>query len=265
MKSLRDDKIEIAEVLHALREQQQQLELVQQQQEQELQTFAEKAQGSDQHASVVQELRAEVTVLAGAVNMLSSSVEQLSLEDPQHAIQTEMGAIAAVVSKLSERIDRMDSMGLATPMRPAVEGSLPERRTPESVENAQALRQQLAVLVGDVQRLSTTSPSPSVAGGCSNAGSDRRDSVQDELMHSRISQKEHSALSSSMPLPVQTLSGKAPSPRKWLNEPLAVSVARSEGSATGSVVMNSRKAGSVVLGSGRHDTLQGSIRRTRSP
>lgn len=289
---LQDDRSEVAEVLHALREQQQQLELVQQQQEQELQTFAEQAHNRDGQASDVQELRAEVTVLANAVNMIGNSVEQISLEDPQHAIQLEIGAIADVVSKLSDRVERLDAQ--ASPSHAAMVGtSSPQHHSQlasESAETAQALRQQLAQLVGDVQRLAS-GPTPAGYADSSTAGSDRREATHDELMYSRSSSHKEQ-LSMTMPsvaMPSALLSDrKAPSPRKWLAEPLSVSVARHDGLGsvrgnprgdtpgrqTSSVILSSsraegnhaQRAGSVCLGSTRNDLLsQGPIGRSRSP
>lgn len=270
LQALQAEKSQVAEVLHTIREQQQMFQMVQQQQEQELKGVLAKAQACEEQASAVQELRAEVTVIASAVNMLCSKVEQLSIQDPQSALQTEIGAIATVVSKLSERVDRIDpkdSHSLAsssvispsirsTPGRapPACESALsPPGGTSDSVETAQALRQQLAVLVGDVRRLSTASSS-SPAGGPGSANGDRRDIEEAAYARTRGNKDQ---VDLKPPAPPQSLvtGQKAPSPRKWLAEPLSVSVARSEQQTSTSSM---REGGVDRL-------VQGSARRTQSP
>jgi len=211
--ALQGEKSQIVEALRTIQDQQQQMQLQQQQHEKELRAVLARRQSEDERASVMQELRAEVTVIASAVNMLCGRVEQLSTNDTKGALQTEIGAIASVVNKLSERVDRMGPREQQRPQSPLKLSTADRLQlTPEhlsqplqwpgsdaggeSPESGNALRQQLAALVGDVRRLSTASGSGTGTASCLAA------------------QPPPSAF-------------RAPSPKRWLDEPLSVSVARS--------------------------------------
>lgn len=293
LQQLQAEKTQVAQALLAMGEQQRQLQVMQQQllssgpgdgnlsclqeQQQQLQLMQQQqAHRSEEQASALQELKAEVTVLANAVNLLSNSIEQLSIEDPRHRIQTEIGAIADVVSRLSYRMEALDAQAAQpsqprpAPLHGVVEGQAPGSGS--SVDTAQALRHQLALMVGDVRR-STASSSPRGSERRSQTGSERRDSVADDLAYARRSSKEQ------QPPMLQVLpsaDNKAPSPRKWLAEPLSVSIARdTHVTGSGSALVSSSRAsdllrktqtsGSVVLGHSDPPLAQGSMRRPRSP
>jgi len=218
---LHGEKGQVAEALRAIRDQQQQFQLAQQQQEQDLKAALAHARSGEEHAVAVQELRAEVTVIASAVNMLCGRVEQLSAQDTQSSLQTEVGAIANVVSQLSERMDRLDprkERRSHSPLRMTPEHRPPVLAEDEPVETAQALRHQLAALVGDVRRLSVSSPS-----------GDHGDSLSDDAACSRSSgQRDRNSGQLPLQAPQSLTSQKAPSPRRWLMEPLSVAVAKPE-------------------------------------
>jgi len=211
--ALQDEKAQIFEALRSMQEQQQQMQLQQQQQEKELSTLLARRQSDEQQASVVGELRAEVAVIASAVNTLCGRVEQLSTNDSKGALQTEIGAIASIVNKLSERVDRIDPREQRRPQSPLKLSTAdrlqltPEHLSPqlhwpgsdaggESLDNSTTLRHQLAALVGDVRKLSVGS------------------GIGLPVGMAKAAQPPSSAF-------------RAPSPKRWLDEPLSVSVARS--------------------------------------
>lgn len=163
----------------------------------------------------VRELREDVTKVVGAVDVLWGRVGELAQsQDAEGALQTEIGAIASVVSKLSAKMDMLvpedgapaaglkDLSGMRSPMDHA-----------EAAETAQVLRQRLAALVGDVRRSADEKceadphhfPSTLASTcGIANAGMTARSTAS----------------------VLQQQPQKPPSPRQWLSEPLSVSVAR---------------------------------------
>jgi len=201
--ALQGEKSQIVEALQAIQDQQQQMQLQQQQQEKELRAILARRQGDEERASAMQELRAEVTVIARAVNMLSGRVEQLVTHDTTGGLQTDIGTIANVVNKLSERVDRMSPPEEPqSPLKLSTKHLSPQQQwhgpdaSGESADGSNALRQQLATLVGEVHRLSS-GPGTGLAACVAKAA-----------------QPSPSAW-------------RAPSPKRWLDEPLSVSVARS--------------------------------------
>jgi len=164
----------------------------------------------------LQSLKSEVTTIANAVNILCDRVNSMSVKDQQRDLQTEIGAIANVVSNLSERVDRISG------------DNAPRITEARSQETPEALRQKLAALVGDVRR----------------AQEERREA---EAAHSHLDENGQAPLTvSQLPLAAlppstvlgasvkmpaalalpQAVSRKAPSPRRWMTEPLSVSVGR---------------------------------------
>jgi chromosome segregation ATPase len=193
------EKSQLSETMQSIMEQQRQFQLVQQQQQQELLAALARAQSDEEHNTAVQELRAEVTVIASAVKMLCSRVEQISTPEPQNA-----NALVSMVSRLSERVEKLEPRE-----PPQLALALAQKRAQPQVEpgeSAQALRQQVSALMGNVSWLSHNTAAGGL-GRTSLGAAGNKASLIDSLTHS---------------------SSRAPSPRKWLSEPLSVAVARSD-------------------------------------
>lgn len=185
-------------------------------------------------AAGLQQLKDEVTTIATAVNILCGRVSDLSEEEPSRAIQTEIGAIASVVSKLSERVDRLGG----------AEAASSSMFTPVDSEDTVQMRHRLAALVGDVQRghaeLQGVEAAPpaspltvarqdSQLGAVINYLEKRADESRAQRKHAHEPRVSPALPLASMPQIVVT---KAPSPRRWLDEPLSVSVGRRGARAT---------------------------------
>jgi len=221
--SLVSERDRAAEAFLALREQQQRMLAHQQLQEQELKNLQLSMQASTASSSsataacnndnALQELRVQVTMIASAVNTLCNRVDKLNMQDPRSALQTEMGAIANVVTKLAERVDRLDPQD-AAPVLLALQDqpdagvhTLHAMNREDPAETAQALRRKLAALVGDVQRT-------------------REERREAEIEESPLSRQLDMTTERLPALHAMAAAQKAPSPRRWLMEPLSVSVAR---------------------------------------
>jgi len=118
----------------------------------------------------------------------------------------------SMVSRLSERVEKLEPR---EPSKPAL--ALAQQRAQPQVEtgeSAQALRQQVSDLMGNVSWLSNNIAAGGL-GRSSLGAAGTNASPVDKLV------------GSSSRTPVGS-SSRAPSPRKWLSEPLSVSVARSD-------------------------------------
>lgn len=179
-------------------------------------------------AAGLQQLKDEVTTIATAVNILCGRVSDLSEEEPSRAIQTEIGVIASVVSKLSERVDRLGG----------AEAASLSMFTPADSEDTVQMRHRLAALVDDVQRGHAELQGVEAAPTASALTAARQDSqlgavinyLEKRADESRA-QRKHAyepRVSPALPLASmpQIVITKAPSPRRWLDEPLSVSVGR---------------------------------------
>jgi len=220
------EKSQLTETIQSIMEQQTQFQLVQQQQHQELRAALAHAQSDGENATAVQELRAEVTVIASAVKTLCSRVEQITTPEPQNAL-------VSMVSQLSERVEKLDpreppQLALAVAQKRA-------QPLVETGESAQALRQQVSALMGNVSWLSNNI----AAGGLGRTSLGAAGSKA-SLVDKRISS-----------------SSRAPSPRKWLSEPLSVSVARSDLPSSTSSPLGTSVGG---LGSALATEQQGFVR-----
>jgi hypothetical protein len=214
--------------------------------------------------SGLRQLKDEVTTIATALNLLCGRVNSLPAEDHTNALQTEMGVIASVVSKLSERLDQMSGHETSASV-------LGVRKTSSesTLETAQALRQRLGVLVGEVQQVQSERQqvqSLPMAGSEQNhqqlANPVRQNSYLGAVINylecraDEHAQQTGPTVRASSPLkcaqledasdvravPILPLPSaemttmttprivftKAPSPRKWLEEPLSVSVGRTD-------------------------------------
>lgn len=237
VQALQAGKTHVVDLFRMVQEQQQSVLERQQEQEEDLKSIGSAVQEVKAHmgsqealapspsggeassaeiAAVVHELRVEVALVAQAVSELSERVDGLCLQDPQNALQMEIGAIASVVSTLSERVERFDARGgeAASSSAPGGEaygacgacgaygargayGGYGDAAPPagaETAATAQALRAQLGQLLSDV--------------------------------HRARSERSRPARSSSPTRAHLLEAWRAPSPRRWMNEPLAVAVGR---------------------------------------
>lgn len=207
------EKSQITETIQSIMEQQRQIQLVQQQQQQELHAALARAQNDEEHAKAVQELRAEVTVIANAVKMLCGRVEEISAPEPPNALMS-------MVSRLSERVEKLEPRE-----PPQLSLALAQQRNlppVEAGESAQNLRQQVSTLMGSVSWLSNSTTSAALGPGALGSG------VLGSGALGRTSLSAAGAKASLVDSLVRRSSSRAPSPRKWLSEPLSVSVARTD-------------------------------------
>lgn len=150
----------------------------------------------------LQGLRGEVAKVVCSVETLQSHVEALPSHEQHSALQTEIGAVASVVRELSDRVDYLTGKPQQLPMVRTKPFFLNSNAN-EALE-MEKLQSQLAALVGEVQR--TTKE---------RSESFRSDPVSAQPFYRRVEDEGQ------MP--------KAPSPRRWMSESLADSVARSSG------------------------------------
>jgi len=221
---MQEQQQRLDESVAAVTEVQRELRARQQQQEAELVSVAmavreEAAADGGGNAAALQELRSEVATIASAVNVLLGRVNDLSEEvrSPQNALQTEIGAIASVVSTLSHRVDRLAGGGSGAasckePAAPALSAravvdneAAEPGDTQEPMETSQALRQRLAALVGNVRHV---------------------DDERREAEAALARYKEQHGCGLPLGQTLQARPQKAPSPRMWLQEPLSVAVGR---------------------------------------
>lgn len=152
----------------------------------------------DELLQEVRELRGEVAKIAGTVDVLLRRVDGLAqARGAEASLQTEVAAVASVVSKLSAKMDMLAPDAGTVGCRGASAACDPMDKAAAAAQ-AHELRPRLAAFVGDVRR------------------------ATDEGWEAQQAEQQQ--------LPSTLGSGRAPdrppSPRRWLTEPLSVSVAR---------------------------------------
>jgi hypothetical protein len=255
LRATKSETSQVKELLSNIEEQQQQFHVMHQRQEQDLQNIlatvkeqsGSRATSTEDGSTELKEMRSEVAMLANAINMLCGRVDELSSADHNAAMQAEIGAIAKVVSKLSERVDRLEPkdpliVSTGSPLRPTRPSGRPWADPIPEVggvgeadagDTASALRQQLAALVGGDVHPAHRKSGASDHQSCQS--DDGRESVREEVAHLGVGARyterplaTQFAQPGALLQPAAILGRKAPSPRKWLTEPLSVSVARSD-------------------------------------
>lgn len=238
--------------------------------------------GSGEGCFTLEEMRQQVSGMAGAMNHLCRRVDDLAtVEDSQchSAGQTKVGAVANTVSGLAARVDQFDNKSFGSPLSTSCLRASPNclengnaercsqfsprpdqqcfpdraaelacalswRRAPrasvaspsasdrttseagirDTVETAQTLRQQLAVLTDRMPTVESRS------GGVSQSPNTSRDLGWEEAAQPTSSgrhlESPGGASVFSFHADQAAWDKKAPSPRTWLMEPIAVSVGR---------------------------------------
>lgn len=239
VRSLQAEKERATGILRTLSAQQQTIFLRLEQQEQQI--------ASDSHtpadvrlesaSAELQTLRSEVAELASSMRVLHGMISVLASQDSVEVLQTEVGAIANVVSGFSERIDRLSGKDVQT--RGHADSSLPSPARPQSAlpefdsaslrgmdasETAQVLRGRLAELAGDVQRSAVEKRRPEIPPAGEVPSALRQNPATRgawQLPCAQAAATGRAAAEASV-----AANRSAPSPRRWMMEPLAVSVAR---------------------------------------
>lgn len=196
---------------------------------------AENAQCSESNTSMVQELRNEVAAVAGAVNMLFGRLNELSaeLDDPKKKLQAEVAAIANVVRKLAERVDRVERAD-------RIDRGHKEPRSPDFHARDQAeARQRMSPHQHGRHFFDTSGDETDILRPRTTANLPSRDIAQHgEPMQMRRNKDQPKGEPPNSPKAAASTCGSSPQdgmssskktvpdPRNWLNEPLSVSVAR---------------------------------------
>jgi len=167
----------------------------------------EVARSGNENYSAVSELREEVAAVAGAVNVLFGRIGDMEAQDEaQRQLHAEVAAIANIVQKLAERVDRAERFdridrGHKEPRSPDVHAHEP---------NAES------------RRLQSPLQQPRQLHG---AGSEDADAFS--RTRRSLGSRKGDGCNSPQERPPPS-SRKAPDPRNWLMEPLSVSVARTD-------------------------------------
>lgn len=195
---------------------------------------------SEPEAAAIAEVKSQVSVVAGAMNLLLGRVEELSGETPRRHGGAEHGPSAGSAPRPAALLDNLESCQ-SSPSASSARGTpAPASRLsaggavgPAAVDGAQALRKQLAVLMDSVQVHHLPSAEPGAAHG---VGLDP--ALQDTTRSpssARNSERRSPVVTPREIVVAQALRDKAPSPRKWMIEPLAVSVGRCDHRFVGGV------------------------------
>ena len=214
------------------------------------------AAGSGAGEAALKELREEVAAVASAVNVLFGRVGGLCdrVDQDPRDLHAELSALGSTVSRLTDRVDRMDIPKELPPRRaPTAFHTSPSAHdapinvhahTPEggcfaeTFDASSPLRDQIAQLVGNARRLSVekqadsqwrSRTAPSTSSGPPAPSSGARD--EDLLQRPRSPLRGDGVTpgSEAFGSPTQWDLGKdakVPNPRQWLMEPLSVAIGR---------------------------------------
>jgi hypothetical protein len=153
------ERAEFMQMMKAFQEQNVQLEEKQLAQEQQIASIVDRTvtppcgDVASQTAKGLTDLKEEVTTIATALSILCNRVNAFAAEDTQSALQTEIGAIANVVSNLTMRVDQLAGQDALLAATPTLSREVTLGGENETLETAQDLRERLAALVGDVRRV----------------------------------------------------------------------------------------------------------------
>jgi len=228
VRSLQAEKEQAAEVLRTIREQQQiivhRLEQHEQQLASDLRPQAEARHESG--AAEVQTLRAEIAEVASSMRVLHGMISGRASQDSVAALQTEVGAIANVVSTLTERVDRVSGEEPARLQGAALGPESACQQSIDTAETAQALRRRLAALVGEVEQNAVERRQRELPRGAEAANAEPLRQHPPTLGAWQLACSQAASTGRMSSEVGMAANRSAPSPRRWMMEPLAVSVAR---------------------------------------